>query len=461
MPSSLDAAQFSRVDQRLRCLGVLDWGGTAMFQLVVGALLAAFVVACSPDPNEQANKQFVEAQLLLAKAEKQESEERLWTLQNADQKLKSIIVAYPASHLAVQLVSGQGVGDVSLRAVAEMIQRAAWPVCLRQPKRACVLDKALQLARTIKPATPRAGALAIIASALAKEGKSSEAAAVFKEALELIQLVGADHERDGLLDLIFQVSDTTRFPFPPIFATIAEVAGAATIARALVLAQSIKNEGLRARTLNVVAVAQAKAGLMTDATRTFKQALELARNDDTLVEVVKAQAKAGYIAEARHTAQSISTGMGQLQSASALAEAEARARPDQSIRSAFATIVYAAQSIEAEGIRDIAFEVVAKAQARSGQLGDALDTARAIKGDVQQECRAVKNSLRPGHYADPATQISDHRLAAAKKKFPHHHLGIVSSLRSIVNECVVADSARQAGTTHSAKLQEFLPAHHD
>ena len=87
---------------------------------IIALILLAAVASCARDPNEEANKIFVEANQLIVTSEKQDATQAIETLISAENKLQQIITQYPTSNLAVQLTSGQAVGDVSfgrLRAV--------------------------------------------------------------------------------------------------------------------------------------------------------------------------------------------------------------------------------------------------------------------------------------------------------------------------------------------------------
>ncbi len=70
----------------------------------------------------KANELFVEAAKLLTKSQNPESEThaKAW-LEEGFHRLTRIIEHYPATDLAVKLVSGQSVGDISLESYSEEI----------------------------------------------------------------------------------------------------------------------------------------------------------------------------------------------------------------------------------------------------------------------------------------------------------------------------------------------------
>jgi hypothetical protein len=171
--------------------------GDCMRHALIGLLTALAIASCSPDPNEQANKLFVQAQQLIEKAQQQKPDERLATLQAAEQQLKAIVTKYPAANLAVQLASGQSVGTVSLKGMSEAIAAAAWEVCVSAPKRPCVIDQAGMLAHSIKDAAGRASVLVKLSKAQAKAGLAKEAETALDQAWSAAQLVGGDRGVDS------------------------------------------------------------------------------------------------------------------------------------------------------------------------------------------------------------------------------------------------------------------------
>ncbi len=90
---------------------------------VVGAFLfnAGAILA---DDTSEANKLFVEAVQLSLSAEDEESlEKKAVALEASLAKLNKIFDEYPSTELAVKLISGQEIGDISLEDVAKAAKR--------------------------------------------------------------------------------------------------------------------------------------------------------------------------------------------------------------------------------------------------------------------------------------------------------------------------------------------------
>ena len=133
-------------------------GDTIMIRAAHYALLIAIVFgwsnACSAGPNEEANKLFVEAQQLLEKAARQKSAEKIPTLREAEDRLKSIVSQYPSANLAVQLASGQSVGKVSRQNVSDAITTAERDACFEAPTKACIFQQVVRNAEAAKDGAP-------------------------------------------------------------------------------------------------------------------------------------------------------------------------------------------------------------------------------------------------------------------------------------------------------------------
>ena len=85
---------------------------------VIALLLGAG--ATLADDTSAANKMFVEAMQLSLSAEDEESlEKKAVALEASLAKLNKIFDEYPSTELAVKLISGQEIGDISLEDVAK------------------------------------------------------------------------------------------------------------------------------------------------------------------------------------------------------------------------------------------------------------------------------------------------------------------------------------------------------
>lgn len=119
-------------------------------RIAIALAACVWLMSCSRDPNEEANKLFVEAQQLIASSEGKAATERLRALRSANGNLKAIVEKFPSSQLAVQLVSGQSVGKISLKYVSDATADATWSACLEAPAGACDVHQALdELAKRV------------------------------------------------------------------------------------------------------------------------------------------------------------------------------------------------------------------------------------------------------------------------------------------------------------------------
>ena len=95
-------------------------------RLVLICVLCLSVMSVSADDSAQANKLLVEAVKSIQAADmKQTATEQLPLLEKALAKLKEIVEKHPSSDLAVKLITGQDIGNVSLtnlQRVTEMLR---------------------------------------------------------------------------------------------------------------------------------------------------------------------------------------------------------------------------------------------------------------------------------------------------------------------------------------------------
>lgn len=164
--------------------------GIACLGLSLGLTLAA----CSPSADEQAKKVLAEAQQFFDRAQTQNGDERLTSLQAAQDRLQQIIAKFPSSTLATQLSQGQALGKLSLEGLSDAITTEAWPACQDNPHRTCLIGRAQQLARSADLAAYKDDAFtrAINLSGLARlqvmAGKTSEA----QKSIDIAQKAAAD-----------------------------------------------------------------------------------------------------------------------------------------------------------------------------------------------------------------------------------------------------------------------------
>jgi tetratricopeptide (TPR) repeat protein len=244
-------------------LGECDGKYTTRIAELIVLVAILLLTSCSADPNQEANKLFVEAQKLIDNAKQQKVEDRLRTLIAANEKLATILSRYPSASLSVQLSSGQSIGTLSIQALAEQIADARWEHCSKHPKRACIASEAVRRARLVKNAEDRALALAAAARALGRKSETK--------------------------------SDATE-----------------QIRQALDISQSLQNQGSRSLTLAAIAGAQAQTEMTREAKETFEMAIKLLsseardiRRSTMELAIVEQLARVGLLARSLELAESV------------------------------------------------------------------------------------------------------------------------------------------------------------
>ena len=91
--------------------------------LVITLILMGFALPALADDTSRANELLVEAVQLLQSAESTtDAAERLRLSEEALGNLNKIVERYPSTDLAVKLITGQAIGNISLAGVAEADQ---------------------------------------------------------------------------------------------------------------------------------------------------------------------------------------------------------------------------------------------------------------------------------------------------------------------------------------------------
>src|SRR5262249_4874549 len=117
-------------------------------RLAAAALLAPCVSVSALASDADANKLFVEAALMMRdQAQTATSVRRVVIYRQALASIDRIIHSYPDTNLAVALVSGQAVGDISRAGVVDRLRDAVQDVCSRDRTPGCVLSLADELNR--------------------------------------------------------------------------------------------------------------------------------------------------------------------------------------------------------------------------------------------------------------------------------------------------------------------------
>ena len=272
-------------DLRAKFVARARWWLT--FPVVVCALLVSHPTRASDE--SRANRLFVEAAKLIQAAEEEAvATRKLELLKDAKRKLEAIVDRHPSSRLAVELVSGQKIGTISLPGLVDAIEDAAVLACPQAPNPACLLFLAVVTAGKIEFDFNRDWALVEIAAAQAKVG-------YVKEALATVERFEDPEVRVFALASIAEVQ-----------AENGDVRQAeATLAAALVTAEKTKGAEVRALALAAIARAQAKAGYFEEAFATTGQIEDPETRIRTLVAIAPTQARVGLIREALATVEKL------------------------------------------------------------------------------------------------------------------------------------------------------------
>ena len=300
---------------------------------LVGALCAA-LLACSPSADDQAKKVMAEAQQFFDRAQTQSGDERLSSLQSAQDRLQQIIAKFPTSNLAKQLSQGQAIGSLSLDGLSDAIATEAWPSCQDNPHRACLIGRAQQLARSADlnaykdDAFARAYGLSGLARLQFMAGQSNEARksieAAQKAALDMAASASPEqallilHSLTGSLTLLGQVDQA--WDLQKSLSSLFDKAGSdywtsADLARRIVDEQvrsgkskdaasfiTQKGAAAEAELLPRLANGQMDDGQIPDAKRTILKAAGFAREQnlriETLMELAIAEYRSGLTSDA-------------------------------------------------------------------------------------------------------------------------------------------------------------------
>ncbi len=141
------------------------------------------VTCATAAENTEANKIFVETVQLLDQAAAAKPSEALGLYEKALQNLDRIVTKYPGSDLAVKIISGQAIGQVSRAGIEKALVEARKAECLRKLSASCIVAEALTTAHSIKDADTRVRALSSIAAAQAQAGMTREANETLADAL--------------------------------------------------------------------------------------------------------------------------------------------------------------------------------------------------------------------------------------------------------------------------------------
>ena len=343
--------------------------------------------------------------------------------------LQEIMDKHPSSDLAVKLITGQAIGDISAaalrerttqlqgvlamaeqslaqgqneRAQAQAERRVPYAECYSSPTVNCLLA-ALQAAKEIEDAATRAMALGLTAKVQAESGNQGRAAETVAAALQ------ATSESDDVGRRAIALARIAK-----VQAKSGDQGGAAeTVAVALQTASESDHPGLRAIALGLIASAQAESGDQGGAAETVAVALQAASEIDNaggraipLASIAFAQAESGdqggaaeTVATALQTAKEIDRAGLRAIALARIAFAQAELGDQGGAAETVAAALQTAKEIDRAGGRALALGLIAKVQAESG---DREGTAEAVAAGLQ----AVSEIDNAGGRAIPLASIA-------------------------------------------------------
>ena len=266
--------------------------------------------------------------------------------------LQEIMDRHPASDLAVQLITGQAVGDVSIEALREIATqlREALPIaeqalgqaqsekteadCYSSPTADCILGLVLEMSSEVDDTGSRG------------------------------QIGIAPWSGRGVLHDI----------------AIAQ-AGSGNITGAVQLAKGIDHAGLRAQALHGIAIAQVESGDIVGALETVKGIDDAGSRTDALVSIAAAQVKAGdhgaageTLTTALETVKGIDGAGSRTDALVSIAAAQVKAGDHGAAGETLTTALETVKGIDGAGSRTDALVSIAAAQVKAGDHGAAGET---------------------------------------------------------------------------------------
>ena len=369
------------------------------------------------DPDQAANMLLVEAiEFVDAAEEESDPTARLAALQRAQDNLDRIVRDYAASHVAVQIVTGQTIGTFDpadmaqaitdaevahIQAMAARIQAAdeeRHRFCVDEPQSCTLLDKALATAGTITSNRYRVEILSFIVSVQVELGLLRWAQQTAADAADATYAItnnrGLSHAAPAVVDA---------------------QAAAALWTDALQIAELIHRDGERFEAVSAVARAQAEAGLLGTARETFANAVDAAgevfgvvARDEALAAIASAQAEVELWQEAESTARSITHDGRRSSAFTAIAR-------NQAELGLWEEALSTANAIPGNASRSEALSAIARAQAEAELWDDARNTASSIYSlDVRARTFSeIAHSQAVRGFLDEARQTLVHAVNAA------------------------------------------------
>ena len=324
---------------------------------VVCALLVAHPAQVSGDAG--ANRLFVEAAKLIQVAEEEAvATRKLELLKDAKRKLEAIVDRHPSSRLAVELVSGQKIGTISLPGLVDAIEDAAVLACPQAPNPACLLFLAVATAGKIEDAGDRIQAFSYIGTARAENGNVKKAREIFAIALVTTEKIESLLFRDIALGKIASAQ-----------------ANAGFFEEALVTTEKIEDTDERNWTLVRIASAQ---GIFEEASAIAEKIEDADDRTWAFAVLADDQAKAGYIEEALATADRTEDAVSRSWALAYIAAAQAQNGNIKKAGEILAIALATAEKIEDARTRTSALAEIAVAKVRAGYIEGTFTTAETI-----------------------------------------------------------------------------------
>ena len=262
-------------------------------------LIAVLCVPSTPlaaDDSTQANRLLVEAvKLIQAAGIKQTAAEQLPLMESALAKLNEIVENHPSSDLAVKLITGQQIGDISLAGVAHAVEVLSQVQKQDAARTTCI--------ESLDAANPECREW------LYDIGRAQLQAGDLQGARETAKRI-RDFSVRG--DLLHDIDRRARHYDQRQVQFVDDQLRAGNLEDALETAKSIQDGDVRAQKLHVIALAQAEivgnqlqAGNLEGGLATARSIEYTSIRDQAFHDVAEGQAQAGNLSDALATAESI------------------------------------------------------------------------------------------------------------------------------------------------------------
>lgn len=321
--------------------------------------LSLAVVPASADDAAQANKLLVEAvKRIQAAGTKQTPSEQIPLLEEALDKLNEIVEQHPTNDLAVKLITGQQIGNISLTELADEIKNL---------KRQAAHDDAM------------AARSACLESLDINDSKCS---------MWLPDIVRV-HLRNGNIDSALDTATAVAPGYARdnmLFEISRKQAQAGHVKKALVTAERIETQGVRDTAFHEISVNQAavvgqhmQKGSLTDALAMANTIRSIQVRDAALQDIVTAQVRAGAIQEALAAAGFIEAPRRRQSALRAIASVQIRVANQHLYAGNLQDALRTAAQIPDALARDQVFAAVATNQLAAEQFAGAVRTAQGIQ----------------------------------------------------------------------------------